>query len=154
MHSNTNHTQGIKLLLVAFILLYAPFVACTLQPDGALQARVSTNNPDDDTCEAINCEEGFYQTIDNDGKLVRYEYDGFALGFTQIATFGFTVNATAFNIEDNYLYTIARDDRRLIRFDSDGNWTSLGILSLPANVQIGSFDNDGNYYVCLSLIHI
>ena len=100
-----------------------------------------------ETCEAVNCEAGFFQTIDNDGKLVRYEYDNFTLDFTVISVFGFTVNATAFNIVDNYLYTIARDTRRLIRFSSDGSWTSLGILSLPETVVVGSFDNDGNYYV-------
>ena len=100
-----------------------------------------------DDCEAVNCMVGFFQTIDADGKLVRYEYDGTALDFEVISTFGFSVNATAFNILDNFFYTISQNDRRLIRFSSDGTWTSVGEIDLPETVLVGSFDNDGNYYV-------
>ena len=145
MNLDSLYFKNRNLLLVFFLLaLASPFIGGYT----TLNANVfDSNDPDDETCEAVNCEAGFFQTIDNDGKLVRYEYDGVELGFRQISVFGFTVNATAYNIEDDYLYTIARNSRRIIRFDSDCNRVSLGVLALPQRVQVGSSDNEGNYYV-------
>ena len=99
------------------------------------------------TCDNISCEPGFYQTADNDGKLYIYDFDGQELGFTLVTTFGFRVNATAFNIQDGLLYTISRDDGHLIQFDTNGSWVDLGDTNINDNLISGSFDNSGNFYV-------
>ena len=98
--------------------------------------------------DTIACDPGFYQTIGSDGTLVRYEYDGFELGFEIIAVFGFQVNATSFNILDGYMYCIAQGSQDLIRFDTDGNYTNLGPLPIFGSIYVGGFDTKGNYYVC------
>ena len=107
------------------------------------------NNPTDPpiACENSNCEPGFYQTVGNDGKLYLYNFDGQELGFSLITTFGFRVNATAFNILDGLLYTISRDDNHLIQFATDGSWVDLGDTNINDNLISGSFDNNGNFYV-------
>ncbi len=97
--------------------------------------------------DTIDCDPGFYQTIGAEGTLVRYEYDGFELGFEIIAVFGFHVNATAFNVIDGFMYCIANGSQRLIRFDTDGNYTDLGPLPINGNIFVGGFDTKGNYYV-------
>ena len=98
--------------------------------------------------DTLDCEPGFYQTIENNGTLVRYEYNGFELGFEVIAVFGFQVNATGFNVLDGFMYCIASGSQRLIRFDTDGNYTDLGVLEeLSGNIYVGGFDTKGNYYV-------
>ena len=100
------HFLSVKFVLVFLLVSNSHCFLADSISKGSLFASTNTSiSSDPETCEAINCEAGFFQTIDDDGKLVRYEYDGFSLGFTQISVFGFTVNATAFNIEDNYLYT-------------------------------------------------
>ena len=99
------------------------------------------------TCDNINCEPGFYQTADSDGKLLLYSFDGEELGFSLITTFGFRVNATSFNIQDGLLYTISRDDNHLIQFATDGSWVDLGDTNINDNLISGSFDNIGNFYV-------
>ncbi len=100
-------------------------------------------------CENSSCEPGFYQTVDGDGKLVQYSFDGFELGFTLITVFGFEVNATAFNVQDGFLYAISVGDNRLIRFDTNGSMADLGVLNININrnLYVGSFDLEGNYYV-------
>lgn len=93
------------------------------------------------------CDQGFYQTINEEGLLVKYEYDGTDLSFETIAEFGFQVNATSFNILDGFMYCIAIENQRLIRFDLEGNYIDLGSIPLTESINIGGFDNKGNYYV-------
>ena len=56
-------------------------------------------------------------------------------------------NAMAYNIKDNFIYAMYRDE--LLKIDSDGGVTNLGKVDGYARGQLyaGEFDRDGFYYI-------
>ena len=143
-----------KLFQYIGFCLFVTIGICFAHTD-LLGKSISSDDPTDPSllCENSSCEPGFFQTLGNDGVLVQYSFDGFELGFTTITTFGFGVNSAAFNIQDGFMYATTREDNpSLIRFDTDGNWTNLGVLDINEDLIVGSFDTEGNYYVTRSNI--
>ena len=136
---------GRILSLVILHTIFTSFFTIDMYSMSTLMAKINKSEPGD-TCEGVDCEAGFYQTTDADGKFVRNAYDGTSLSFTQISVFGFKVNGTGYNIKDNFLYTVTRPGNRLIRFTFDGSYTDLGEIDING-AATGGFDNDGNYYL-------
>ncbi|GAA0314471.1 hypothetical protein GCM10010302_62030 [Streptomyces polychromogenes] len=122
--------------LAAGLAAGTPAAAEPKQPDGVPVAcdgkvYVSFGNPDQ------------LYTAEREPGRVRFETLG--------APTPFLYNAIGVNPDDRFLYalTFGGATNELVRFDGNGDFTTLGaIAGLPKAVYIsGTFDDEGNYYV-------
>lgn len=106
----------------------------------------------------FTCDTNMYIIQGAASELFRIDTSANPFNFIKISGTPYTtaVNATAYNVKDNYIYGItggAGVAKRLIRIDSNGVFYDLGDitgLDITAGYTAGEMDENGNYYIKLA----
>lgn len=106
----------------------------------------------------FTCDANMYIIQGAASELFRIDTSANPFNFIKISGTPYTtaVNATAYNVKDNYIYGItgaANVTKKLIRIDSNGVFYDLGDitgLDLTAGYTAGEMDENGNYYIKLA----
>ena len=103
------------------------------------------------------CDPDFFQVVNNisgspfQGNFNRlYELDPQTGNYTLIQSNDIgAYNAISYNVEDNFIYGILANGRRLLRIDNSGIAEDLGsVTGIPdASIFVGEFDLNGNLYI-------
>ena len=149
-----NMTYNSTLISISFILAWTGIYDFA-SPDRAygnftkkhIEKKVESNLSNDNTLAPFPCEPNFYQTIDEDGKLIRYNAFSTGESIDTMAILGYEINATAFNPIDQYLYAIRTVDLNLIKIGLGGETEIVGPIGLNFSPHNGAFDANGNYYL-------
>lgn len=94
----------------------------------------------------FTCSTGLYQEVSGQLRVL----DTVNNTFTTIGpNHGFNINAIGYNPVDNYIYGMDYTNSHLLRIESDGTYTDLGVpAGLPGTAyNAGDFDQAGNLYV-------